>query len=234
MSVTLLPEPVVPTAINGIPLPAPYVHPRLAAYAAPVIVKERTGDAKLGNCSATHASQHSCPKTCPWFNAGCYAEHGPQGIQSRKLNANGETDPLKIAQAEAQGIYGLSGKRDLRLHIVGDCTLPEGARLLAAAAEAHIAKHGRRVWSYTHGKDTARADWGKISILRSEETLFGVKDAHAEGFAAAMVKEFPRDEEGQVIGKPFDLGDGYTGLPCLHQTGKALDCGTGTCIRPKP
>lgn len=205
-------------------IPVPYTHPNLPAYALPVIVKERTTDAKLGNCSATHASQHSCPKTCPWFNAGCYAETGPQGMQSRKLNANAETDPLAIAKFEADGILALSGKRDLRLHIVGDCDTADGARLLADAAAVHVAKYGRRVWTYTHSKNTSRADWGCVSVLRSEETLEGLEEAHAAGFASAMVRECPRGEDGKLSGKPVDLGSGFKGVTCLHQTGKKLDC----------
>ena len=213
------------TKDNAATMPAPYVHANLAAHSAPVIVKEKTSDRKLGECSATHASQHSCPKSCPWFNAGCYAEQGPQGIWSRKLNANAVTDPQAIAEAEAQGIRALTGKRRLRLHIVGDATTNEAARILASASAEHTAKHGKEVWTYTHG-DTDREAWGDISVLRSVETVEGAQAAHDKGFAVAMVVPEFADT------KPYDLGNGFTGVPCLHQTGSTPDCNTcGLCTK---
>src|SRR5262249_36720289 len=38
------------------------------------VAVETTDNAKLGKVSATYASQATCPRSCPWFGAGCYAE----------------------------------------------------------------------------------------------------------------------------------------------------------------
>lgn len=208
-------------------MPIPLTNVNLPTAKSPVIIMEKSGDRKIGKgiCSATHVSQHSCPTTCPLFNQGCYAEQGQQGIHSRRLNANDITDPLEISRIEAEGIKTLSGKLDLRLHIVGDCITDEGAELLAEAAEQHIAKHGKRVWTYTHGI-TKRKSWGKISVLRSVQNLEEIEQASADGYASALlVPEFKED-------KPYDLGNGFVGVPCLHQTGKAPDCVTcGLCTK---
>src|SRR3712207_595599 len=48
----------------------------------------RSKNRKLGDAAVTYVSQQSCPRTCPFYRAGCYAEQGPMGMfVTSRLNA---------------------------------------------------------------------------------------------------------------------------------------------------
>ena len=85
-----------------------------AAPPSPVTTIETSDNRKLGAVSATYASQSSCPRSCPWFGKGCYAEHGPVGFTTRRLNRSTARSAVRIAEAEARAIDGLTGDRLLR------------------------------------------------------------------------------------------------------------------------
>lgn len=199
-----------------------------------VIAVERSQDSKLSigkKCSATWISQASCPTSCPFFqtdgkDGGCYANHGRAGMITRRLNASLETDPTAIAEAEAAAIDALPGKYDLRLHVVGDCKTAWSAEIVSGAAQRYVARSGKRVWTYTHAwKDVPRSSWGATSVLASCQTLGEVKEAHAQGWAPALVvSKFEKDTV-------YPLGDGFKLLPCCQQTGKADSCvNCGACM----
>lgn len=184
---------------------------------SPAISVEISDNAKIGKISMTATSQDSCPPTCPLRGAGCYAEAGRPNIVTSRLNRSEVRDPLAIAEAEAEAIRKLSGRRMLRLHVVGDCYIDEGAKILAQAAKEHTEKCGMPVFTYTHGHETKRESWGDISVLRSCETFGQVKKAHEDGFAAAMVVD-THDSPNAV------KHEGFTIIPCPQQTGKAANC----------
>lgn len=189
---------------------------------------------KIGKVSATWVAQNSCPSSCPHMGAGCYAETGMAGFTTARLNRaagdHPELTPAEIAQIEAAGIDTLTGKRDLRLHVVGDARTDKAAQILAAAADRYIARGAAkgknvRVWTYTHARDTKRTSWGRISVLRSCETLQHVKAAHNAGFAAAIV--IPE----HVNDRAYPMGE-FTAIPCPEQTGRAANCQScGLCMR---
>lgn len=182
---------------------------------------ERSFDRKLssdGTVSATYVSQNSCPATCPFRNAGCYAESGHTAFTTRKVNASEVVTPESIAEVEAGAIRGLSGQYPLRLHVVGDCSTEAAARIVAEAADEYASRHDMPVWTYTHAHDVPRNAWGKVSVLRSCENLTQISQAHADGYATAMVvPEFESD-------KAYPLENGFVGIPCPHQTGKVKGC----------
>lgn len=181
---------------------------------------ERSRNSKLGDgkCSATSASQHSCDAACPFRDNGCYAEDGPQGWTTRRLNKSEVTDPIAIAQEEADAIEKLTGKRPLRLHVVGDSPNDEAAAIVANAVKAYKLKHNQKAWTYTHAWRTVnRASWGVVSVLASCEKPEQVLEARAKGFATAMVVE-------QFASEKLYVQDGIKLLPCPQQTGKAPDC----------
>jgi len=195
---------------------------------------EKSDNDKTGPVSATWVAQNSCPATCPHKNAGCYAESGMAGFTTARLNKaaadHPELAPAEIAQIEAAAIDTLTGKRDLRLHVVGDARTDKAAQLLAAAADRYIARGAAkgktvRVWTYTHARDTKRTSWGRISVLRSCETLQHVKAAHLAGFAAAIV--IPEHVHDTAY-----KSDGFTFIPCPEQTGRAANCqACGLCMQ---
>lgn len=188
---------------------------------------------KIGKVSATWVAQNSCPPSCPHMGAGCYAESGMAGFTTARLNRAGndhpELTPAAIAQIEAAAIDTLTGKRDLRLHVVGDARTDKAAQILAAAADRYIARGNAkgktvRVWTYTHSRDTARASWGRISVLRSCETMQHVKAAHNAGFASAIV--IPE----HVNDRAYKNGE-FTMVPCPEQTGRVANCqACGLCM----
>src|SRR2546421_8042285 len=120
---------------RGSQSPVPPVRPKPAAIAV-----ETSTNAKLGPVSATYASQASCPRSCPWFGRGCYAESGLTGHTTRRLNRSALRGALRIARAEARAIDALTGDRLLRLHVVGDARTDAAARELGAAARRYNAR----------------------------------------------------------------------------------------------
>lgn len=195
----------------------------------PVIGVNVSENRKIGLAAATYVSQASCPKSCPFYNAGCYAEQGLTGIHTKRVNKaqkEGKQTPRELAELEAITIRNLNGKLPLRLHVVGDCKNAETAEILAAAAKDYTDKHGQIVWSYTHAKRVPRSAWGNVSILRSCDNITEAKAEHKRGFSAAVVVT-----EKFTSHKIVDLGDGFKGVPCPYQTGKAKDCiACGLCL----
>lgn len=149
---------------------------------------------------------------------GCYAEHGLQGIHTKRLNASGVSAQAE-AKDEADKIAKLSGKRPLRLHVVGDAASDLAAKTIAGAAAEYTAKHGQPVWTYTHAwRDVKRRSWGEVSVLASTESYVDVKRAMMRGYAASIVlPELPKD------GKAFRR-DAVLVIPCPQQTGKSPSC----------
>jgi hypothetical protein len=196
---------------------------------------EKSDNDKTGPVSCTWVAQISCPPSCPHMGAGCYAEGGMAGFTTARLNKAAREfatlSPAAIAMIEAAGIDKLTGKRDLRLHVVGDARTDKAAQILAAAADRYIARGAAknkavRVWTYTHARDTRRASWGRISVLRSCETMPQVRAAHAAGYAAAIV--IPE----HVHDRAYKLDGEYTGIPCPEQTGRAANCqACGLCMQ---
>ena len=190
---------------------------------------EESRNQKTGPVSVTMASQSSCPTYCPFINAGCYANGGNQGIHTARLNHSCVTDPVKIAEYEAAAIDTLTGARPLRLHVVGDVTSDETARIIAEAARKYRRRGARvrrpehgpaAVWTYTHSwRQISRRSFGVISALASCESTGQVKQARAKGFATALVVD--RFEKPTAYVK-----DGVKIVPCPQQTGKSDNCTT--------
>lgn len=175
---------------------------------------ERSENQKTGLVSVTMTSQASCPESCAFFNSGCYAENYPQSIHTNRLNKHAETSPEAIAQFEADAIKTLSGKRPLRLHIVGDAKTDAAAEILADA----VANYPQPVWAYTHAwRDVSRVSWGRVSALASCETVQDAKRANAAGYAAAVVVESFASTKAYSV-------DGMKLIPCPAQTHKGIQC----------
>jgi hypothetical protein len=180
------------------------------------LVVEKTSNRKVGDCSVTMAAQVSCPPRCPFLNNGCYAEYGLQGIHTKRQNVKAR-NAMNEAQQEAKGINALSGKRPLRLHVVGDCSTNTAAKIVSKAAESYTAKHGQPVWTYTHAwPNVDRRSWRDVSVLASCESTAQAKEALQKGYAAALtVEKHPAD------GKAYSL-DGLKIIPCPEQTRNAV------------
>jgi hypothetical protein len=102
-----------------------------------------SGNKKTGLCSATYASQNSCPDDCALLNAGCYAQKGNTNIYTLQVNRFRDT-ALQVAKREAQAIDGLPANLDLRLHVVGDCKTIAAAKLVATAVRRYLKRANRK------------------------------------------------------------------------------------------
>lgn len=187
-----------------------------------VYAKEVSAGRKVGAVAVTYVAQGSCPDTCPFLHAGCYAENGfVGGFITKRLNrATTGLTPLELARNEADAIDELIGDRDLRLHIVGDSTSEDGTRLIAAAAGRYMDRGGRRVWTYTHAWRTVpREAWGRVSVLASCESPVDVMEARSRGYATALTVM------GHPGAKRYDVGP-LSILPCPEQTTEGVTCAT--------
>jgi hypothetical protein len=185
-----------------------------------VIAAEKSQNSKTGVVSATYAPIQSCPKSCPFLDSGCYAQTGNTGIHLSRINRAArlckKERPIDIARAEAKKIKGLTGKRPLRLHVVGDCKTSRAASIVAKASEEYHGRHGQQVWTYTHAwKEIPREKWGNISVLASCETLKECEHAMERGYAASIVRIKPFDNEFSWKGMRL--------IPCLELT-KGVKC----------
>lgn len=187
-----------------------------------------TDNRKTGRVNVTYVSQGSCPVTCPYLGCGCYAEGGPVGRVTTRLNSHGAgLTPVEYARAEADAIDGLRADHDLRPHIVGDSRTPAAARVLGEAIDRYVERSAlllvdpAQAWLYTHAwRLVPREAWGShASVLASCETPADVDAAHARGYAACMtVTRFDSQRLHQK--------DGLTLLPCPYQTRgvQCVDC----------
>lgn len=190
--------------------------------AVPAFAVETSGNKKLGPMSATYVSQDSCSPDCPHKDNGCFAEVGVMAIHTVRLNraTDGES-PEELARLEASAIDGLSGRADLRVHVVGDCRTPKAAAIVAAAMRRHRRKRNRAAWTYTHSwQDIPVKSWLGESVLASVETPRDAKRAMKAGYPAALVVV---DFEGHT--KAYKK-DGVKILPCKEQVDgtQCIDC----------
>jgi hypothetical protein len=190
-----------------------------------VIAVEKSKNSKIGLVSTTYAPIHSCPKTCPFMDNGCYGQSDLCGIHLNRINTTAEktkiTTPLKIAKIEADEIRNLTGKRPLRLHVVGDCSTALAAEVISYACEEFMQRYSQPVWTYTHAwRVIPREKWGKISVLASCEDFDDVYHARRRGYAASMVRVKPFNNPIRIA---KDNHNDIIMTPCLETT-KGINC----------
>ena len=180
---------------------------------------EKSANVKIGTVSATYVTQSSCGD-CVFKANGCYAEGGNVAFVTRRLNKAHDTEPMTpadIARQEAAAIDTLTGRLDLRVHVVGDCKDDESAQIVSAAMARHESKAGKASWTYTHSwREVSRDSWQIQAVQASCETPQDVRDANARGYAAAIVVDQHDSDKAYVR-------DGVTIVPCPEQT-RGLTC----------
>lgn len=190
---------------------------------------ELSHNGKTGPVSATYVTQSSCPSSCRFKGNGCYAESGPAGFTTNRLNRASENEsPEALATMEAIEIGKLSGKNPLRVHVVGDCQTDEAAQIVSSAMLDHESKFNRPAWTYTHAwRDVQRSSWQSASVIASCENASDVQLAESLGYSTAIVvDEFESD-------KAYTTSDGINVIPCPEQTGKAANCAScQLCMGP--
>ena len=127
---------------------------------------------------------------------------------------------LELAKEEAAGIATLSGRRKLRVHVVGDVAIPEAAEIIGAAMVKHEAKRGMKAWTYTHAwRDIPVDKWQGARALASCHRVSEADQAMTQGYPVALtvpplssnkLYRINRDERGRFI-KPIEA------IPCPAQ-----------------
>ncbi len=178
-------------------------------------IVEVSQNAKTGPISTTYMNQMTCPKSCPHLNKGCYAENGLVGMHTRRIEREAgeqiaamvaETKgtilgmdaakdyPEVMVQHEAKAIIEcLTGKRKLRVHVVGDVVSVANAVVIGQAMKQHTAKHGMGAWTYTHRWSEIPNDaWYGASVWASVETPIQVNQARIMGYASALTLPYAK------------------------------------------
>jgi hypothetical protein len=190
---------------------------------------EDSKNEKTGPVAATYASiKATCPSTCQLKDEGCYAQTGNVGMHLRRLDNNADgVSPLEAAIEEAKLIKAsFKGKvlpypKNLRLHVSGDTTTKQGAKVLSEAVDDYKNRKGGLVWSYTHAWRTVpRSAWTKnISILGSVDSVDEIKKVRRKGYAPAIVVPYFENH------KAFSMkGTATKFIPCPAQTKENVTC----------
>lgn len=169
---------------------------------------------------STYVSIHAtCPDECLYKANGCYVDgmagYTFVGVLDQKA-VRGGYGGLETIMLEAEMLDSMYSKgiprdgwkgrgRDLRLHVSGDVSCINGARILGVSAISWRLRGGGSVWTYTHRwKDIPRAVWGWwAKPLASVERVEDIEAAEAQGYAVAItLAYFPRDKAFTIPGRP--------------------------------
>lgn len=181
----------------------------------------------------THVSiAETCPDSCVFKNAGCYAQAGRYHSEIRRLDAAAKSyGPLGVMVAEADAISrlwprwvpqdGAEGGRDLRLHVAGEASCADGAQVLAKAVAGFKSRGGGACWTYTHRWREIPVDvWGPIHALASVESAAELDEAVDLGYVPTLTVR------GFEDGASFRLPDSSIQImPC------PAEIGTTTCVQ---
>ena len=145
-----------------------------------------------------------------------------QPFTTRRLNGNPTTNPFTIAQIEAAGIDGLKGDRDLRVHVVGDCSTVSAARLIGSAMVRYESRGGMKAWTYTHAWRTVPySAWSGARVMASIHSGADVAAARAQGYTATAYAVPDRHPSRQAY-----TVDGVRVVPCPAQWSDGVHCYT--------
>jgi hypothetical protein len=121
-----------------------------------------SGNRKTGPIPVTMTTRDSCPASCTFKGAGCYAEHGPIAWQWSALDHGRNALDLDRLCAH---IRTLPGNQLWRHNVAGDLPGPGESIDPATLAAIARANRGRRGFTYTH-KHTTPAN---IDAIRSAQ-----------------------------------------------------------------
>lgn len=126
----------------------------------------RSGNRKLGGIPSSMTARVTCPTTCSFYEAGCYAEYHLTAAHWRRVGAEGDAWAKFCAD-----VARLRPGQLWRHNEAGD--LPgKGGRVDAQAlAELVVANRGRRGFTFTHKHLTAA---GRAAIAHANAAGFTV------------------------------------------------------------
>jgi hypothetical protein len=148
-----------------------------------------SGNKKTGPMPVTMTAADTCPDSCPFKGAGCYAEVGPIRIHWRKVPDTG-IDTAQLCRL----IRTIPGQMLWRHNQAGD--LPgKGERINVTELQAIVrANRGRRGFTYTHKQ-----------VIGQPRNLAAIRAATAAGFTVNLSADNAADADSLA----------KTGLPAV-------------------
>jgi hypothetical protein len=142
--------------------------PKVGVLRAKLFLK--SGNRKLGGIACSVSSRDTCPESCAFYGAGCYAEYGRQALHWRRVGETGDSWKkfcADVARLPAGSLW--------RHNVAGD--LPgvgeriDGHKLLQLV-EANKGRHG---FTFTHRKTRVGTEgWNGDAILFANNHGFTV------------------------------------------------------------
>lgn len=134
---------------------------------ARVTITEVSGNGKTGKIPTTRTERSSCPTTCPFYNAGCYATSGRERMQWDRLNrsetgVNWSEFLSQIRRIVPKGMLW-------RHNTAGDLPHNDGQIDTEALQGLINANRGRRGFTYSHH-------------ILGDHNISALQTANAQGF----------------------------------------------------
>lgn len=183
-----------------------------------------SSNAKTGPIPVSTSSRDTCPKSCPFFNKGCYGLYGPIGIHWKKVTA--EERGLDWEDFLTY-IRRLPKNQLWRLNQAGD--LPGPSKNSNHISSKHLeqlvqANKGRKGFTYTHKKGKRdlellkAANKNGFTVNVSCDNLEEARNVMKMGLPAVMTVNTTKKRIGKDI------------VVCPAQTCKNITCSTcGIC-----
>jgi len=146
----------------------------------------KSQNSKVGKVPVSTTSENSCPKTCPFYNKGCYAKAGRLSIHWKRV---GEDRGIS-ADAFLSLISDLPAGQFWRHNQAGDLPHKEGTIDKTFLASLTAANLGKKGFTYTHH-------------ILTKENLDCIKKANLNGFTINL--------SGNNVDHAVELSE--TGLP---------------------
>lgn len=156
-----------------------------------VHITRKSSNKKTGPIPVTTTESASCPPSCPFINAGCYAKSGPLALHWRKVSSGERGTDW---QGLCDFVQSLPEHQLWRHNQAGDLPHHHGVIDHAALAHLVVANTGRRGFTYTHHTLTpenvsmlTRSNRQGFTVNASTESLGGADHALSLGLPAVTV-----------------------------------------------
>jgi len=162
-----------------------------------VVFVRRSLNRKLGPIPVAYSERGTCPPSCAFYEAGCYAEAGKDGAHWRGVPTNGMTWEVFL-----WNVRRLPAKQLWRMNEAGD--LPgAGEDIDGDMVRALVtANRGRRGFTFTHKPVLPTHDWA--STLAHQDNAKVIEDAVANGFTINLSADSldEADAKADIVAAP--------------------------------
>ncbi len=152
-----------------------------------VHITRKSSNKKTGPIPVTTTESASCPPSCPFINAGCYAKSGPLALHWRRVSSGERGTDW---QGLCDFVQSLPDQQLWRHNQAGDLPHLHGVIDHAKLAHLVVANTGRRGFTYTHH-------------TLSPENVSMLTRANRQGFTVnASTESLDRADHAMSLGLP--------------------------------